>query len=273
MGQDSADTEPALDTPDLMLAEDEAIIGLFPLDLVLLPGQPLPLRIFEPRYKQLLDDCALDERPFGVCLADPANEVLGWTGPRLVGCAARLTEVQELGTNLQVEAVGTRRFEVIEVIEPALPPLEDGEELVFPTVEALLDRVEEEGRPAPLGLPPKLYLRAHVRWLDAPTGRLDPARWARVAVRLAERVRLICHLLGLDEEETQRVMARLAMDDEVPGASGLYRLGQSLQPPAERLQAMVEARTLPDLLETLAVLVGEGEQPPFEGLRFDLEEE
>jgi len=38
---------------------EKKIIPIFPLDLVLFPRQELPLRIFEPRYKQLVDDCML----------------------------------------------------------------------------------------------------------------------------------------------------------------------------------------------------------------------
>ena len=44
------------------------IIPIFPLDLVLFPNQELPLRIFEPRYKQMIDDCMLSNKEFGVCL-------------------------------------------------------------------------------------------------------------------------------------------------------------------------------------------------------------
>ena len=44
------------------------ILPIFPLDLVLFPNQDLPLRIFEPRYKQMVDDCMLEGKEFGICL-------------------------------------------------------------------------------------------------------------------------------------------------------------------------------------------------------------
>ena len=44
-------------------------IPIFPLDLVLFPHQLLPLQIFEPRYKQMIDDCMLSDKEFGVCLS------------------------------------------------------------------------------------------------------------------------------------------------------------------------------------------------------------
>ena len=60
------------------------IIPIFPLDLVLFPRQELPLRIFEPRYKQLVDDCMLGDGQFGVCLIDEQSSVNGWNSPKLV---------------------------------------------------------------------------------------------------------------------------------------------------------------------------------------------
>lgn len=57
-------------------------LGLFPLDLVLLPSERIPLHLFEPRYRQLYADCVLEDQPFVVVRADP-------TGTADVGCAAR----------------------------------------------------------------------------------------------------------------------------------------------------------------------------------------
>ena len=70
------------------------IIPIFPLDLVLFPRQELPLRIFEPRYKQLVDDCMLGDGQFGVCLIDEHNSVNGWNSPKLVGTIAKLASVK-----------------------------------------------------------------------------------------------------------------------------------------------------------------------------------
>jgi Lon protease-like protein len=61
---------------------DTRDLGLFPLDLVLLPGEPAPLHLFEPRYRQLYADCILEDEPFVVVRADA-------TGTADVGCAAR----------------------------------------------------------------------------------------------------------------------------------------------------------------------------------------
>ncbi len=63
-------------------------LSLFPLQLVLLPGELLPLHIFEERYKKLVSRCLEDGEPFGVVLR------LG-DGVAAVGCLARLVAVLE----------------------------------------------------------------------------------------------------------------------------------------------------------------------------------
>lgn len=52
---------------------NSARIPLFPLDLVLFPGQPLPLHIFEPRYREMTRQCIETQSPFGIVLAREAS--------------------------------------------------------------------------------------------------------------------------------------------------------------------------------------------------------
>src|SRR5258708_9198775 len=61
-------------------------ISLFPLNVVLLPGAILPLHIFEPRYRQMVQRCLEQKCEFGVLLGLPKGIVR-------VGCTAEVTEV------------------------------------------------------------------------------------------------------------------------------------------------------------------------------------
>ncbi len=56
-------------------------VGLFPLGLVLLPGERVPLHIFEPRYRALVADCTLGAKPFVLSLATD-------DGVAKIGCTA-----------------------------------------------------------------------------------------------------------------------------------------------------------------------------------------
>ncbi len=63
-------------------------LPLFPLELVLVPGEPLPLHIFETRYQEMLDRCIDADEPFVLVLQDEE-------GMRDVGCTAEITDVME----------------------------------------------------------------------------------------------------------------------------------------------------------------------------------
>ena len=82
---------------------------LFPLGLVALPGEVVPLHIFEERYKAMMEGCLADEREFGIVwLSDD--------GLREVGCACEITEVVERSEDGQLDILtrGTRPFRLLE---------------------------------------------------------------------------------------------------------------------------------------------------------------
>ena len=85
-------------------------VPLFPLPLVLYPGAPAPLHIFEPRYRQMVSDCIDDGRDFGIVYHDPDEH-----GPFLmergrVGTLARIEEHRVLpeGRSLILVRGGSR---------------------------------------------------------------------------------------------------------------------------------------------------------------------
>jgi uncharacterized protein len=92
-------------------------LRLFPLSqVVLFPGMTLPLQVFEPRYRQLVAECLQAGEPFGVVLIREGVEVGGTAVPHEVGTTARIKSAS-LGVDgmLHIEAVGERRFRVLEL--------------------------------------------------------------------------------------------------------------------------------------------------------------
>src|ERR1700686_905071 len=87
-----------------------ALLPLFPLDVVLLPGAPLPLHIFEPRYKEMIGECRANNAPFGVIRA--VDE-----GIADVGCTGDIVSVTKEYPDgrLDLIAEGRHRFEVLEL--------------------------------------------------------------------------------------------------------------------------------------------------------------
>jgi uncharacterized protein len=88
-------------------------LPLFPLKTVLMPGMVLPLRIFEPRYRLMMQRVLEGERRFGVLLIRRGEEVGPGAEPYDLGTVAVVTAVESLGGGLMdISATGSRRFRV-----------------------------------------------------------------------------------------------------------------------------------------------------------------
>ena len=116
-------------------------IGLFPLGIVLLPSERIPLHIFEPRYRELIGECIEEGTDFGLLYADEQ-------GVRETGTRARVAAVLERFDDgrLNVLVEGTRRF--------AVDRLTEGRSFMTAAVVDVEDEaldVEEETRAAAAG--------------------------------------------------------------------------------------------------------------------------
>jgi Lon protease-like protein len=159
---------------------EEIEIPLFPLNTVLFPGGPLPLRIFEARYLDMVSDCLRNDRPFGVCLISAGAEAGSPAETVAVGTLARIVDWSQLeGGLLGVTARGERRFELLaRQVRP--------DRLIIGAARVLPD---EEGRPVPGHLQALAalltqfmeHVGGHYRGLET---RYDDAAW--VSYRLCE---------------------------------------------------------------------------------------
>jgi Lon protease-like protein len=189
---------------------------LFPLASVLFPGGRLQLRIFEPRYLDLVRECTRYGTGFGVCLILQGPEVGGPAVPAAIGTIARISDFHRDDDGLLgIVAEGGSRFHVarsrarsdgllrgdVEVWpdEPEQPvPVE------FALLQTILERLIETMAP---------------QWRDAPRSAYDDASW--LGFRLAE-------LLPLDAGEQQRM---LELDDPVQRLAELRDILPRFQKP------------------------------------------
>lgn len=114
-------------------------IGLFPLNLVLMPWAQIPLHIYEPRYRQLIGECLADGRAFGINLVEG-------THMHAVGCAARVTQVTQRYDDGRIDIVvqGSTRYRVLDVRQDVAPymvgEIETIEDEDVPTDPMLVER-------------------------------------------------------------------------------------------------------------------------------------
>ena len=91
-------------------------VPMFPLEVAMLPGEELPLRIFEPRYAALVQDCLATEDPvFGVVLIEAGREVGGGDARSDVGVLARIVEHADMGSGrYRMKCVLGERIRIVE---------------------------------------------------------------------------------------------------------------------------------------------------------------
>jgi Lon protease-like protein len=128
---------------------------MFPLGNVVLPGELLPLNVFEQRYRRLVLDClAADAPEFGVVLIERGSEVGGGDVRTSIGTVTRIVRVMPLGNGrFEVVAAGLRRVSVLEWLDDDPYPRGDVEDwpevdptdanALRPQLERMLDRIDE----------------------------------------------------------------------------------------------------------------------------------
>lgn len=164
-------------------------VPLFPLNTVLFPGGPLPLRIFEPRYLDLVSECVGGDLPFGVLLIREGGDS-GSATTHEVGTLARISDwYQGSDGLLGVTAFGEQRFRLVSSYRLA-SGLNVGE------IEVLPDE-------PPMPLPKEYQAMSHIlsgvlddlgRLYESLERRLDDASW--VTSRFVE-------ILPIDLEQKQ----------------------------------------------------------------------
>jgi Lon protease-like protein len=189
-------------------------LGLFPLKVVLLPTEQIPLHIFEPRYKELIGECIEDDAEFGLVLSDDE-------GLRQVGTRARVTDVLERFDDgrLNVVVEGGERFRLVE--------LTTGRSFHTGQIEEIEDD-DLDAEPADAERALGLFRRV-AELAEAETTEPEPSR--RLSYEIAARIELP---LGLKQEllESRSEPERLR------------RLSQALDGIAELLTKQKELRDL-----------------------------
>jgi ATP-dependent Lon protease len=202
-------------------------IGLFPLGLVLLPAEQVPLHVFEPRYQELIGESLERGTPFGIVYADD-------DGLRPVGTLATIIEVSERFEDgrLNIVVEGAERFRLLELtsgrsfvtasVEPFADQDDPAERADVERALALFGRLAEltgSELEAPDPQTPQLSFAVAGRF------ELSPELKQELLAESSERIRLVrlCELLAIAAETVERqkeIAARAHSNGKVhpPGA-------------------------------------------------------
>jgi len=228
------------------------IIPIFPLDLVLFPRQELPLRIFEPRYKQLVDDCMLGDGQFGVCLIDENNSVNGWNSPKLVGTIAKITKCEDVdldGLQLHIETIGRNSFKIKRIIPPSISQPANYDPL---SVEGHQEMSEMHEK---IGTEKKMYIQAEVEMLPEIDENISYEKWKKL-VQLWKK-KIISQALPqiVEPHALDHVLEQYYLNTETPTIDYVYSLSALGAKDPNELQPILETRTMDELIQKVEELL------------------
>ena len=229
-------------------------LPLFVLPMVLLPGEVQELRVFEPRYRQLLDDCLLDGLNFGLVLNDESNLVNHWDGPRNYGCEAEIIHHETKGSNHFLQIIGRRRFIVKQVHEPALPPFDHplvesqvSLEGIDPDLQTLIELIPDEVGHS------KLYISADVEYLDSEkeTSMIQQFELEGLRNMVLNRIGEMLNIEGELLERWVKETPMLQVIDSDPNS--VYSVAALLVNNLEERQRVLMAASIAEAIAELAV--------------------
>ena len=223
---------------------EKMTIPLFVLPSGIFPSVSESLRVFEPRYKQMLDDCTIDEKPFGYIAHDPESESTdGWSQPSSFGVLCSLDDMREQGTNIMFTANGNQRFEILNVVQSALPSMPFGD--IYPTVDDLVEQYVED---SPEG---KLYLRAEIRLLDEVEGEIPAEEWSSFLQDWAQHIVDVNAIFRNEDIDLEQMV--LILDEEfLPyDTPSLWQVANAVLDKQEDRQSALSSLTSEDVFSVL----------------------
>ena len=241
------------------------IVPLFVLPMGIFPLTQEPLRVFEPRYKQMLDDCVLEDAPFGyVATINPPEGVGGWAMPAEYGVLCTADGLEEQGSNLLFTASGETRFRVLEVLPASLPARDFGE--IFPSVDELVEEYIEE---SPDG---KLYLRAEIEALPPLREVVHNDRWNRLVRRWSEHIVEIDSLVRASGMGLEDVLPIMEGEFLPYTESGLWSACQSILDGYDDRQRALSSDEAGQVMDVLEGALGD-KKAQMDAIRFMMESE
>ena len=227
------------------------IIPIFPLDLVLFPRQALPLRIFEPRYKQLVDDCMIGDGQFGVCLIDENNSVNGWNSPKLVGTIAKISKCEDVemdGLQLHIETIGRNSFKIKRIIPPSITQPVNYDPLSVEGHQEISEIHEK------IGTAEKMYIQAEVEMIPEIDENISLEKWEKLVELWKKKIIKQALPQIVDSHSLDHVLEQYYLNTDTPTVDYIYSLSAIGAKDPNELQPILEATTMDELIKRVEEL-------------------
>ena len=216
------------------------------------PRQELPLRIFEPRYKQLVDDCMLGDGQFGVCLIDETNSVSGWNSPKTVGTIAKITKCEDVemdGLQLHIETLGRNSFRIKKIIPPSIPQPENYDPLSVEGHQQISEIHEKIGTEA------KMYIQAEVEMVPEIDENVSLEQWVKLVELWKKKIIHQALPQVVEPHSLEHVLEQYYLTTDTPTIDYIYSLSALGAKDPNDLQPILEATTMDELVQKVEELL------------------
>ena len=222
------------------------IIPIFPLDLVLFPHQMLPLRIFEPRYKQMIDDCMMSDKEFGVCLSHKDMTVANWEAPYNIGTIAKISECKDVDStsgHLIINSSGRSKFRILRMIPPVFEQPYDYDPISTEGKEKIASLHEKSG------FDKKMYIQAEVELINEIEEPITLQDWEHLIEMWKKKTAFHALPKTITSHELDHLLEHYDLKTETPTVDYVYSLCALGATSAQELQPILETNSLEQLLE------------------------
>ena len=230
------------------------IIPIFPLELVLFPRQELSITVFEPRYKQLVDDCMIGDGQFGVCLIDKNNFVNGWDSPKLVGTITKISKCEDTkldGLQLNIETLGRNSFRIKRLIPPVIHQPINYNPLTAQGHQEISEIHEK------IGTEEKMYIQAEVEMIPEIDENISLEKWETLVELWKKKVIKQALPQTVDSHSLDHVLDKYYLNTDTPTVDYVYSLSAIGAKDPVELQPILEATTMDELIKRVKKLLTE----------------
>ena len=220
--------------------------------MVLFPRQELPLRIFEPRYKQLVDDCMIGDGQFGVCLIDENNSVNGWNSPKLVGTIAKISKCEDVeidGLQLHIETLGRNSFKIKRIIAPSITQPANYDPLSVEGHQEISEIHEK------IGTEEKMYIQAEVEMIPEIDENISLEKWEALVELWKKKIIKQALPQVVDSHSLDHVLEQYYLNTDTPTVDFIYSLSAIGAKDPNELQPILEATTMDELIKRVEELL------------------
>ena len=228
------------------------VVPIFPLDLVLFPNQDLPLRIFEPRYKQMIDDCMLGEKEFGICLGHDSATLSNWQAPYNIGTLAKISDCKDVDStsgHLFVNVRGRRKFRIVRLIPPSLKKTDDYDPFTVEGVE-VIDQLHQND-----GIEKKMYIQAEIEMISEIDESISLGDWENLVDLWKNKIKKNTGNSELTSHQLDHVLEQYYLKTETPTMEYVHSLCALASETPLDLQPILESTNLEQLLERTTKLL------------------